>query len=427
MHLAEILATAARRVTRAGEPRAELREPTPTFAGTPTVPGGRQGRPRRRPARANLGRPRRSARSGPGPWRGRRLGRRCAWPARRSRTRSCPPAGAARPAGGQRAGGRRRRPLGPRRRRGQPIVVDIVRTARRPRGRQGQVDGHPGDRAQRGPRRRGHRRLETDLAELIVQLGHDLPSHILVPAIHRNRTEIREIFEREMAQPTPRAGRPHRRPARAAEAARLHLREKFLRARVAISGANFAIAETGTCGRRVRGQRTDVPTLPETLITVMGIEKVLPTWEDLEVSCSCCRARHRRADEPLHLAVDRGHAGDGRRSSTSCCSTPGGRRAVRRGRAAGARCIRCSACLNVCPVHERTGGHAYGSVYPGPIGAILTPQLAGLARDATDAALRLDAVRRLLRGLPGPDRHPEVLVHLRGQVVEPAGAPTDRG
>jgi L-lactate dehydrogenase complex protein LldF len=88
---------------------------------------------------------------------------------------------------------------------------------------------------------------ETDLAELIVQLGHDLPSHILVPAIHRNRSEIREIFRREMAA----AGRPAPddltdEPRALAEAARLHLREKFLRARVAVSGANFALAETGT-------------------------------------------------------------------------------------------------------------------------------------------------------------------------------------
>ena len=93
------------------------------------------------------------------------------------------------------------------------IVTDLVRGARRRRGGQGQVDGHPGDRAQRGPgRRRASPRWETDLAELIVQLGDDLPSHILVPAIHRNRAEIREIFLREMAG-RPAAPRPHRRAA----------------------------------------------------------------------------------------------------------------------------------------------------------------------------------------------------------------------
>ena len=126
---------------------------------------------------------------------------------------------------------------------------------------------------------------ETDLAELIVQLGGDLPSHILVPAIHRNRREIREIFEREMA----RAGRPAPadltdEPRALAEAARLHLREKFLRAKVAISGANFAVAETGTVMVvESEGNGRMCLTLPETLITVMGIEKLVPRWQDLEV------------------------------------------------------------------------------------------------------------------------------------------------
>ena len=126
---------------------------------------------------------------------------------------------------------------------------------------------------------------ETDLAEMIVQLGHDLPSHILVPAIHRNRTEIRDIFIDEMG----RVGRPAPAglsddPAELAEAARLHLREKFLRARVAVSGANFAVAETGTVMVvESEGNGRMCLTLPEVLITVMGIEKLVPTWQDLEV------------------------------------------------------------------------------------------------------------------------------------------------
>ena len=126
---------------------------------------------------------------------------------------------------------------------------------------------------------------ETDLAELIVQLGEDRPSHILVPAIHRNRDEIQQIFRTQM----PRYGRPapddlSNRPADLAEAARLHLREKFLRAKVAVSGANFLIAETGTVVIvESEGNGRMCLTLPDTLITVAGIEKVLPTWRDLEV------------------------------------------------------------------------------------------------------------------------------------------------
>src|SRR5205085_1673133 len=126
---------------------------------------------------------------------------------------------------------------------------------------------------------------ETDLAELIVQLGEDLPSHILVPAIHRNRAEIREIFQRRMGA----AGRPAPadltdEPAELAAAARLHLREKFLRARVGVSGANFAIAETGTLVVvESEGNGRMCLTLPEVLVSVVGIEKVVPTWEELDV------------------------------------------------------------------------------------------------------------------------------------------------
>ncbi|HEX9337201.1 MAG TPA: LUD domain-containing protein, partial [Pseudonocardiaceae bacterium] len=127
----------------------------------------------------------------------------------------------------------------------------------------------------------GVRAVETDLAELIVQLGHDRPSHILVPAIHRNRAEIREIFRREMPDaPADLADEPNA----LAEAARRHLRRKFLSAKVAISGANFAVADTGTIVvLESEGNGRMCLTLPETLITVMGIEKLVPTWSDLAV------------------------------------------------------------------------------------------------------------------------------------------------
>ena len=161
---------------------------------------------------------------------------------------------------------------------------------------------------------------ETDLAEMIVQLGHDLPSHILVPAIHRNRSEIREIFVNEMG----RVGRPapaglSDEPRDLAEAARLHLREKFLRARVAVSGANFAVAETGTVVVvESEGNGRMCLTLPEVLITVMGIEKLVPTWRDLEVFLQLAAAIvDGGTDEPVHLDVDgRDPGATGRRSST---------------------------------------------------------------------------------------------------------------
>jgi L-lactate dehydrogenase complex protein LldF len=146
--------------------------------------------------------------------------------------------------------------------------------------------------------------LETDLAELIVQLAPgDKQSHILVPAIHRNRAEIRTLFEHTIAK-----GQHLGNSASAiAEAARVHLRSKFLSVPVAVSGANFAIAETGTiCVVESEGNGRMCLTLPKVLVTLMGIEKVLPAWQDLEVFLQLLpRSLDRRADEPVHVPVDR--------------------------------------------------------------------------------------------------------------------------
>ncbi len=262
---------------------------------------------------------------------------------------------------------------------------------------------------------------ETDLAELIVQLGHDTPSHILVPAIHRNRTEIRDIFAREMAA----VGRPapdglSDEPAALAEAARLHLREKFLRARVAVSGVNFAVAETGTLAVvESEGNGRMCLTLPQTLVTVMGIEKVVPTWADLEVFLQLLpRSSTGERMNPYTSMWTGVTPGDGPQEChlvlldngrTATLADPGGRAAL--------RCIRCSACLNVCPVYERVGGHAYGSVYPGPIGAVLSPQLTGVADNPTlpFASTLCGACYDVC---PVAIDIPTMLVHLRAQVVE---------
>ncbi|MYM19693.1 (4Fe-4S)-binding protein [Brevibacterium sp. 5221] len=218
---------------------------------------------------------------------------------------------------------------------------------------------------------------ETDLAELIVQLGHDKPSHILVPAIHRNRHEIRQIFLRGMEDADPNLGTE---PRELAEASRKHLRKKFLTTKVAISGANFGIAETGTLSVvESEGNGRMCVTLPETLITVMGIEKLLPTIDDLGVFMQLLpRSSTGERMNPYSSFWTGVTPGDGPRNVHVVLLDNGRTRALadQHGRQA-LRCIRCSACMNVCPVYERTGGHAYGSVYPGPIGAILTPLLTG--------------------------------------------------
>jgi len=260
---------------------------------------------------------------------------------------------------------------------------------------------------------------ETDLAELIIQLDGDLPSHILVPAIHRNRAEIRDIFRRALGLEDLTDD-----PAVLAEAARLHLRAKFLSARMGVSGANFAVAETGSvCIFESEGNGRMCTTLPEVLVTVMGIEKVIASWGDMEVFLqllprsstgerlnpytsvwSGVRARADHiADGPreFHLVlVDNGRV--------QTLADEVGRQAL--------RCIRCSACLNVCPVYARVGGHAYESVYPGPIGAILTPQLVGI-----DKAGSLPYASSLCGACgevcPVKIEIPRLLTHLRAREV----------
>jgi L-lactate dehydrogenase complex protein LldF len=263
---------------------------------------------------------------------------------------------------------------------------------------------------------------ETDLAELIVQLGDDAPSHILVPAIHRNRAEIREIFLRAMPGVDPALSDE---PRALAEAARRHLREKFLAAEVAVSGANFAVAETGTLAVvESEGNGRMCLTLPRVLITVMGIEKLVPTWQDLEVFLQLLpRSSTGERMNPYTSMWTGVVPGDGPQEfhlvlldngRTATLADPAGRAAL--------RCIRCSACLNVCPVYERTGGHAYGSVYPGPIGAVLSPQLTGV-QDNASLPFASTLCGACFDACPVAIDIPTMLVHLREKVVQadPAG------
>ena len=262
----------------------------------------------------------------------------------------------------------------------------------------------------------GIQAIETDLAELIVQLDpSDKQSHILVPAIHKNRAEIRALFERTIAQ-----GQDLGWEATAiAEAARRHLRAKFLSVPVAVSGANFGIAETGTiCVVESEGNGRMCTTLPSVLVTVMGIEKVLPQWQDLEVFLQLLpRSSTAERMNPYTSLWTGVRDGDGPREfhlvlldngRTDVLRDEVGRQAL--------HCIRCSACLNVCPVYSRTGGQAYESVYPGPIGAILTPQLKGLD-EAPSLPWASSLCGACYEACPVKIDIPSVLIHLRARVV----------
>jgi len=264
--------------------------------------------------------------------------------------------------------------------------------------------------------REGIEAYETDLAELIIQLAGETSSHILVPAIHKNRSEIRELFMRKLGVEDLSDDPPD-----LANAARLYLREKFLKAKVGISGANFAVADTGTvCVVESEGNGRMCTTLPPVLVTLMGIEKIIPTWQDYEVFMQLLpRSSTAERMNPYTTFWTGVSEGDGPQEfhlvlldngRTEVLADEIGRQTL--------NCIRCSACLNVCPVYERTGGHAYNSVYPGPIGAILTPQLVGIGKPGSDSLPYASSLcGACYEVCPVKINIPEVLIHLRGRVV----------
>ncbi len=256
--------------------------------------------------------------------------------------------------------------------------------------------------------------IETDLAELIVQLGHDKPSHIVVPALHKNRHEVRELFARTLNLPDL-----GDRPEDLTEAARVYLRQQFLHTPVAISGANFLVAETGgVCIVESEGNGRMCLTLPRKLIAIAGIDKVIPRFLDLEVLLQLLpRSATGERMNPYNSLWTGVHSGDGPQEfhvvlldnrRTEVLRDPESRETL--------HCIRCGACQNACPVYRQTGGHAYGSVYAGPIGAILTPQLA-MMHEGKSLPYASSLCGACYEVCPVKINIPEVLIHLRGRIV----------
>jgi L-lactate dehydrogenase complex protein LldF len=255
---------------------------------------------------------------------------------------------------------------------------------------------------------------ETDLADMILQLSQDKPSHIVVPALHKNRFEVRDLFKEKMH--LPELGDQ---PNDLTDAARRYLRQKFLTVKIGFSGANFAVAETGSLVVvESEGNGRMCLTLPEVLISLVGIEKVIPTFQDLEVFLQVLpRSATGERMNPYTSMWTGVAAGDGPQAMhvvlldngrTEVHADPIGRQTL--------HCIRCAACLNACPVYRQTGGHAYGSVYQGPIGAIVTPQLQSMehSQSLPYASSLCGACYEVC---PVKINIPEVLVHLRGKVV----------
>ena len=256
---------------------------------------------------------------------------------------------------------------------------------------------------------------ETDLAEIILQLGKDEPSHIVVPALHVNRSQVREIFARTMGLPDLSDD-----PQALTAAARSYLRKKFLTAPTAISGANFLIAETGgVVVVESEGNGRMCLTLPKTMITLAGIEKVIPRYRDLEVMLQVlARSATGERMNPYTSVWTGVTKGDGPQQFHVVLLDNGRTEILKRERERQTlKCIRCAACMNACPVYRQTGGHAYGSVYPGPIGAILTPQLMKMeyAQSLPYASSLCGACYEVC---PVKINIPEVLIDLRAKVTD---------
>jgi len=275
--------------------------------------------------------------------------------------------------------------------------------------------------------REGIEAIETDLGEYIVQLADEPPSHILAPAIHKSKADIAALFDEKL-----KAANLHEAEEIAA-VARARLRERFRSADMGVTGANFAVAETGTVVLLENEGNIRLSTsLPRLHVAVVGIEKLIPRFADVAVFLKILARSAtgqtmssyvsfitgtRRAGEvdgadEFHLVLlDNGRtrilADEAKRESLYC--------------------LRCGACLNVCPVYQKIGGHAYGSVYPGPIGSIITPALAGLERskDLPFASSLCGACREVC---PVRINIPHVLLSLRrdwseGQGEQPARGP----
>ncbi len=265
--------------------------------------------------------------------------------------------------------------------------------------------------------------VETDLGEWIQQLADEVPFHIVVPAIHKSRAQIAELFAQKVGTA------PAADAATLTAAARDRLRTKFATAGLGVSGANFLIAETGSLLiLENEGNARLVTSVPRVHVALVGIEKVLPRVADLDVFLRLLprsgtgqamttyqslltgpkTTPDQEGPDELHVVLlDNGRsrmlAEDVTRQSLAC--------------------IRCGACLNVCPVYQQVGGHAYGSVYPGPIGAVVTPQLVPLAQAAQlpFASTLCGACRDVC---PVAIDIPALLLHLRQQVRE--GSATTR-
>src|SRR5438046_1137589 len=264
--------------------------------------------------------------------------------------------------------------------------------------------------------------VETDLGEYIIQLAHERPSHIIAPAIHKTKGQVAELFSRELHRPGLAAD-----PEVLTKIARGELREKFLQADLGITGANFAVADTGSIVLVTNeGNGRMVTSLPRVHVAVMGIEKVVPSMTDLMVFLQILAKSATGQKLSVYTTLVRGPRRAGELEGPDefhLVLLDNGRIRQLAGTLREALyCLRCGACLNVCPVYRQIGGHAYGYTYPGPIGILLTAMLDG-APAVTDLAHASSLCGACADVCPVRIDIPKMLVELRRELDDKKLAP----
>lgn len=265
--------------------------------------------------------------------------------------------------------------------------------------------------------------VETDLGEWVVQLAQDHPSHIIMPIIHKTRQDVAELFQRTLAATDEEVASVES----MTKFARERLRPEFLSADLGISGVNFGVAETGSiCICTNEGNGRLVTTLPRVHVAMMGIERLVPNVQDLGVMLQVLARSATGQQLTVYTNVITGPRrpgeADGPEQLHVVLLDNGRSRVLGSSEAEILYCIRCGACLNACPVYQQIGGHAYGSIYPGPVGAVLTPALNGQGEwsDLPHASSLCGACREVC---PVRIDIPRMLLNLRAKGVAEGRAP----